>query len=53
VVMMMTAYAVEDLVQQALEEGAHEIVYKPLDIEELLRLVEEIPGRKRDVQRET
>ena len=47
VVMMMTAYAVEDLVQQALDEGAYGIVYKPLDIEEMLRLVEEIRGRKR------
>jgi len=42
VVVMMTAYAVEDLVQQALDEGAHGIVYKPLDIEEMLTLVEEI-----------
>jgi two-component system response regulator HydG len=41
VVMMMTAYAVEDLVQQALEEGAHGIVYKPLDIERMLTIVEE------------
>lgn len=39
-VMMMTAYAVEDLVQQALEEGAYGIIYKPLDIEKILEVVE-------------
>ena len=41
VVMMMTAYAVEDLVQQALQEGAHGILYKPLDIERVIAVVEE------------
>ena len=40
-VMMMTAYAVEELVQQALEEGAYGIVYKPLDIERVITIVEE------------
>jgi two-component system response regulator HydG len=41
VVMMMTAYAVEDLVQQALEEGAYGIVYKPLDIAKVVGVIEE------------
>jgi len=41
VVMMMTAYAVEDLVQQALEEGAYGIVYKPLDIGKVVTIIEE------------
>jgi two-component system response regulator HydG len=41
VVMMMTAYAVEDLVQQALEEGAYGIVYKPLDIGKVVTVIEE------------
>jgi two-component system response regulator HydG len=40
VVLMMTAYAVEDLVQQALQEGAHAVVYKPLDIERVVALIE-------------
>jgi DNA-binding NtrC family response regulator len=44
--MMMTAYAVEDLVQQALEEGAYGIVHKPLDIEGVLTIVEEAKQRK-------
>ena len=46
VVMMMTAYAVEDLVQEALQEGAYGIVYKPLEMEELLKLVDEIVKRE-------
>jgi two-component system response regulator HydG len=41
VVMMMTAYAVEDLVQQALEEGAYGIVYKPLDIGKVVTVIQE------------
>jgi len=39
-VVMMTAYAVEDLVQEALEEGAYDIIYKPLDIEKVVALIE-------------
>jgi DNA-binding NtrC family response regulator len=41
VVMMMTAYAVEDLVQEALADGAYGILYKPLDIEEFVSIIEE------------
>ncbi len=41
-VMMMTAYAVEDLVQEALEEGAKGIIYKPFDIDDLVSLVREL-----------
>ncbi len=41
IVVMMTAYAVEDLVQEALREGAYGIVYKPLDIDRLTALIEE------------
>ncbi len=40
VVVMMTAYAVENLVQEALQEGAYDIIYKPLDIEKVLALIE-------------
>jgi two-component system response regulator HydG len=46
VVMMMTAYAVEDLIQQALEEGAYGVVYKPLDIERLIAIIEEARQRR-------
>ena len=41
VVVMMTAYAVEDLVQQALQEGAYGIIYKPLDIEKVVAIIQE------------
>lgn len=41
VVMMMTAYAVEDLVAEALKEGAYGVIYKPLDIEKVLTTIEE------------
>ena len=41
VVMMMTAYAVEDLVQKALQEGAYGITYKPLDVERVIAVIEE------------
>ena len=39
-VVMMTAYAVEDMVQEALEKGAYDVIYKPLDIEKVVALVE-------------
>jgi len=40
IVMMMTAYTLEDLIKEALEEGAYGIIYKPLDIEEVIALIE-------------
>ena len=40
VVMMMTAYTVDELVQEALQEGAHGIIYKPLDIEKVIAIIE-------------
>jgi two-component system response regulator HydG len=43
-VMMMTAYAVEDLIQEALQEGAYGITYKPLDIERMVAIIEEAKG---------
>ena len=46
VVMMMTAYSVEDLVKDALEEGAYGIIYKPMDIEEVVAIIER--ARKTD-----
>jgi two-component system, NtrC family, response regulator HydG len=39
-VVMMTAYAVEDLVNEALDAGARGILYKPIDVERLIELVE-------------
>ena len=42
VVMMMTAYAVEDLVKEALQEGVYGIFYKPLDIEKVIAIIEKV-----------
>ncbi len=39
-VVMMTAYSVEELVGEAREEGAFGIIYKPLDIEKAVSLIE-------------
>jgi two-component system response regulator (stage 0 sporulation protein F) len=48
VVMMMTAYrqGMSDLVEQALHNSAYTCLYKPFEMEELLRLVDEIRERK-------
>jgi len=43
-VIMMTAYAVQDLVDEALRQGARAVVHKPLDIGELLALIEKARG---------
>lgn len=41
-VIMMTAYSVEDLVREALEEGAYTIVYKPFDIDRIIAIIQEL-----------
>jgi len=47
---MMTAYRQEmaDLVEEALHNHAYTCLYKPLDMEELLGLVDEIRKRKQE-----
>ena len=42
VVIMMTAYSVEELVKEALEEGAYAVVYKPFDIDKIVAIIEEV-----------
>lgn len=41
-VIMMTGYSVDDLVQEAIEEGVLKVIYKPLNLEELTKLIESI-----------
>ena len=41
VVMMMTAYAVDDLVHEALREGAYGIIYKPFDFSKVSTIIKE------------
>ncbi len=38
-VIMMTAYSVEDIIKEALEEGAYGVIYKPLDIDRVIDLI--------------
>ena len=45
-VIMMTAYSVEDLVKEALEEGAYAIVYKPFDMDRIIATIEELLHEK-------
>ena len=42
VVVMMTGFAVEDLVKEALAEGAFSVVYKPFDMDHVINLVESV-----------
>jgi two-component system response regulator HydG len=44
-VIMMTGFSVEELVQKALREGVYACVYKPFDIEKILKMLENIQKR--------
>jgi DNA-binding NtrC family response regulator len=46
VVIMMTAYSVEDLLKEALEEGAYATVYKPFDVDKIIAIIEEVLHEK-------
>lgn len=48
VVIMMTAYAVEELVQKALRERAYGVIYKPMDMEKVLVIIEEAMEDQQD-----
>lgn len=45
-VIMMTAYAVEDLIEEAIREGAYGVIHKPIDIENSIRLIENVKEKK-------
>jgi DNA-binding NtrC family response regulator len=45
-VIMMTAYSVEDLVKEAMEEGAYAIIYKPFDIDKIISIIDELLHEK-------
>ena len=38
-VVMMTGFSVEELVKQALEEGVYAVLYKPLPVEQVLKIL--------------
>jgi len=44
-VMMMTAYAAQDLIAEALREGVYGIWYKPVEIKKVVELVENTPKK--------
>lgn len=48
-VIMMTGFAVENLVDEALRQGAYACVHKPFDMERLLRLIEGALKQKRRI----
>ena len=41
-VMMMTAYSVEDLIAEALKEGAYGVIYKPIEVAKVVEFIERI-----------
>lgn len=41
-VIMMTAYSVEDLVKEAIEEGAYTVIYKPFDMDKVIQTIENV-----------
>ena len=44
VVILMTGFTLEDLIKEALQEGAFAVLYKPLDIPELLQRLDMAKG---------
>ncbi len=45
-VIMMTAYSVENLVKEALAEGAYTVVYKAFDIGRIIAIIEELARQR-------
>ena len=41
-VIMVTGYSVEDMVRDAIDKGAYACIHKPLDMDGILRIVEEV-----------
>jgi two-component system response regulator (stage 0 sporulation protein F) len=50
-VVMITAYAVDEKIRQALDDGAERVFYKPLDIDGLLGHLGKCPGGRHDAGR--
>jgi DNA-binding NtrC family response regulator len=41
-VVIMTAFALNDLIKEALQEGAHTCVYKPFEMDTILSVIKDI-----------
>jgi DNA-binding NtrC family response regulator len=44
-VIMMTAYSAENLVDEAMQEGAKEVINKPINLDRLIALIEAIDSK--------
>jgi two-component system response regulator HydG len=45
-VIMMTASSVEELIKEALDEGAYAVVYKPFDVEKIVSITKSALSRR-------
>ena len=45
-VIFMTGFALDDMVRQALEGGAYPVVYKPLEVQNVLTMVRQLTAEK-------
>lgn len=41
-VIMMTAYSMEDWIEEAIEEGAYAVIYKPFDMDKVIHTIERV-----------
>lgn len=48
-IIMMTGFAVEDLIEEALKQGVYACIHKPFDMKRLLELIEEALKQKRRI----
>lgn len=48
-VIIMTGFAVEDLIEKALNEGAYACIHKPFDLQQLIKLIQEIIAKDKKV----
>jgi len=44
-VILMTAYSVQDLIDEALAEGVFAVIHKPVAIDSILKMIEELRGK--------
>jgi DNA-binding NtrC family response regulator len=44
IVILMTAYAINDMVREALQEGAYACLEKPLEMDEIIKMIKTITG---------
>jgi DNA-binding NtrC family response regulator len=45
-VIMVTGYSAEELVKDAIDKGAYACIYKPLDMDKILKIVEDVKKKE-------